>query len=404
MTSAANTQHCDVVIAGAGPAGAATATLLARAGVTVVLVDRARFPRPKACAEYFSPGVVEVLQRLGTWPQVACLPHARLTGMELVAPGGARHLVAYPDDPLSRRPLAIRRDDLDTALLTQAEQAGARVLQGHAVRKVLKDGRAAVGLQLQEGARLTEIRARLVIGADGGHSRVRRDMGLAARRRWPDRLGLIAHYEGINRPRDHGEMHVAQGVYCGLAPLGNGAINVGLVTNAATARRLGSAEAVFAWTMAQLPAVAQQLHSGRRAGKLRGSAPLAHRCSRPYAGGVLLVGDAAGFLDPFTGEGVFRALRGAELAAEFALTALASGDVSAPALRPYAARRRRAFGAKDRLCLLIQAFVALPRLLDYAVPRLNQRVEAQALAAALGDYQPAAPVLAPPMLWKLLSP
>jgi flavin-dependent dehydrogenase len=199
-------------------------------------------------------------------------------------------------------------------------------------------------------------------------------------------------------------MHLAKGVYGGLAPLGGGGMNVGFVTTAATARRLGGAEATFQWMQAQLPAVADRLRGGHREGKLRGIAPLAHRCSRPYADGALLVGDAAGFLDPFTGEGVFRALRGAELAAGVALQALERGDTSARALAPYAALRRRAFAAKDRLCLLIQAFVAAPRLLDYAIPRLNRRREAGLLAAALGDYQPAARVLAPAMLWKLLAP
>ena len=84
MNSDGAGRQFDVAIAGAGPAGAATALLLARSGVSVALVDCARFPRPKACAEYFSPGVVDVLERLSVWPDVARLPHARLTGMELV--------------------------------------------------------------------------------------------------------------------------------------------------------------------------------------------------------------------------------------------------------------------------------------------------------------------------------
>jgi geranylgeranyl reductase family protein len=394
----------DVVIAGAGPAGAATAMVLARAGVSVALVDRARFPRPKACAEYFSPGVVDILERLRVWQQVARLPHARLTGMELVGPGGGRHLVAYPDDPLPRRSLTVRRDLLDAALLEQAAAAGATLFLGHAVRDVMRSGRRATGLLVQHADTLTELPAQLVIGADGTRSIVAHRLGLEAPRRWPARLGLVAHYDGVEFPTDYGEMHLASGVYCGLAPLGNGGMNVGFVTSAATARRLGSADAIFAWVRHQLPNVAQALRNGRQVGTLRGSMPLAHRCYRTFTDGALLVGDAAGFLDPFTGEGVFRALRGAELAAAVALDALKRGDVSARTLAPYAALRRRTFVAKDALCLLIQLFVARPRLLDYAIPRLNARGEARALAAALGDYRPAARVLTPPMLWRLLAP
>lgn len=403
MTPRCSPRKFDVIVVGAGPAGAATALLLARAGVAVALIDGARFPRPKACAEYYSPGVVDALQRLGVWAQVARLPHARLRGMQLVGPGGGRHLVAYPDDPLPRRSLTIRRELLDALLVAQAEQAGATVLTGLAVREVLTEGPSAVGVRTQ-GSPGPEIPARLVIGADGPRSLVARRMGLAAPARWPARLGLIAHFDGVAGLADHGEMHLARGVYCGLAPLGDGQVNVGCVLSSSAARRLGSAETIFAWVLAQLPAVAERLRPGRRVGSWRGSTPLAHRCRRPLTAGALLVGDAAGFLDPFTGEGVFRALRGAELATGVALQALERGDVSAAALAPYAALRRRSFAAKDALCLLIQAFVAAPRLLDYAVPRLNRRGEAATLAAALGDYRPASLVMAPAMLWRLLAP
>jgi geranylgeranyl reductase family protein len=404
----------DVVIAGAGPAGAATAALLARAGATVALVDRSRFPRPKACAEYFSPGVVDVLRRLGTWPQLAGLPHACLRGMELVAPHGARHLLAYPDDTQQRRSLTMRRDVLDAMLLDGARRDGATVLLGRSVRHVLKERERAVGLLVQEGAALTELRGRLVIGADGARSVVAQELGLTAAARWPARVGLIAHHAEVRdhshgdrrtgESWDHGEMHVAAGVYCGIAPLGHGAVNVGMVTSRARLRRLGSAEAAFSWMLKRLPAVANVLQGSRREGQLRGAAPLAHRCRRPYAAGALLVGDAAGFLDPFTGEGVFRALRGAEIAATVAQAALERDDVSAHQLAPYSAARREAFAAKDRLCLLIQAFVACPRLLDYAIPRLNRRCGAQELAAALGDYRPASRVLNPLTLGRLLGP
>lgn len=394
----------DVVIVGGGPAGSATAALLARAGVRVALLDRSRFPRPKACAEYFSPGVVETLQRLDLWQGVAGLPHARLKGMELVGPAGLRHLVAYPPDPAPRRSLAMRRDVLDAALVEQARHAGAVVRLGCAVRDIVLDGVRAVGVVIQDANRQQALPARLVIGADGARSLVARRLGLEARTHWPARLGLIAHYEGVHALTSQGEMHVGRGVYCGLAPLGGGTLNVGMVTSLATARRLGSAEAIFAWMLVQLPAVGGILAAGRRVGRLRGVAPLAHRCRRPYTDGALLVGDAAGFLDPFTGEGVFRALRGAEMAAVTALHALDCGNVSATALACYDSLRRRAFASKDHLCLLVQAFVAAPRLLDYAIPRLNRRLAANTLAAALGDYAPAGPALTPPALWRLLQP
>ena len=394
----------DVAVVGAGPAGAATALLLACAGFHVTLIDRAIFPRPKACAEYFSPGVVACLERLGIWDRIAALPHARLRGMELVAPSGRRHLVAYPDVPGPRRALAVRRDVFDGALATIAQQAGAHVRVGVDVQGLdpPDDGWRLIHMRSRAGS--SSLAARLVVVADGVRSRLVTALGLSAPPHWPPRLGLVVHYAGVATPADHGEMYVGRGVYCGLAPLGHGALNVGLVVPLRQARRLGSAEGIVDWTLRRLPAVAARLEGARRTDRPRGIAPLAHRCRRPYADGVLVVGDAAGFLDPFTGEGVYRALRGAELAAAQAKTAIELGDVSARALAPYAVHRHRAFAAKDRLCLLIQAFVAKPALLEYAVRRLPVRPQAATLAAALGDVAPAEDALAPRLLWQLLRP
>lgn len=405
MAASGSSGRYDVLVAGAGPAGSACAIRLAGAGLRVALLDRSHFPRPKACAEYFSPGVVDCLERLGAWEEVVALPHARLDGMEIVAPSGRRHLVGYPADGGPRRALALRREALDDALLERARRAGAEVLAGWSATGLRRDGTAVGGLLVRGPTASTELRAPLVIAADGVRSRLARDLGLAAPARWPARLGLIAHYGGVSRLDGRGEMHVGRGVYAGLAPLGNGEVSLGLVTSVPTARRLGNAEAVLGWTLRHLPAVAAALAGGRRLGALRGIAPLAQRCHRPFADGVVLVGDAAGFLDPFTGEGVFRALRGAELAAAVATEALRRGDTSAAALAPYAALRKRAFGAKDRLCLLIQAFVGAPALLEYALRRLPDRpLPATELAGALGDLHPAGRALAPGMLWALLRP
>jgi flavin-dependent dehydrogenase len=118
--------------------------------------------------------------------------------------------------------------------------------------------------------------------------------------------------------------------------------------------------------------------------------------------GYLLVGDAAGFLDPFTGEGIYRALRGAELAAAAAEQALQRAD-RVPS--GYARARRAAFGDKERVCLLVQGFLSSYPAIRYVTGRLAARPQVAAtLAAVLGDYQPAAPALRPAFLWSLLRP
>jgi 2-polyprenyl-6-methoxyphenol hydroxylase-like FAD-dependent oxidoreductase len=133
--------------------------------------------------------------------------------------------------------------------------------------------------------------------------------------------------------------------------------------------------------------------------------PMARRARRVSGDGFLRVGDAASFLDPFTGEGITDALRGALLAAPVIDAALRAGDVSARSLAPYRHARRRAFSAKRQVCWLVQGFIAAPPLLDYAARRLDRRPGlAATLAAVLGDLAPAREVLSPWFLARVLWP
>ena len=123
-----------VIVVGGGPAGSATATHLARAGHDVLLLDRARFPRDKACAEYLSPATADALARLGALAAVEARGPQRPLGMHLIGRGGSRALVRYPDGGSSRRALCLSRRVLDATLLEHAREAGVRVLEGQQVR------------------------------------------------------------------------------------------------------------------------------------------------------------------------------------------------------------------------------------------------------------------------------
>jgi geranylgeranyl reductase family protein len=397
-----------VIVVGGGPAGSATATHLARAGLDVLLLDRARFPRDKACAEYLSPATADALSRLGVLAAVEAQAPQRPLGMHLIGRGGSRALVRYPDGASSRRALCLSRRVLDATLLQHAREAGVRVLEGQQVHGVSAgEGGAVVEVRPVDGplGRHRRLTASLLVGADGTRSVVSRCLGLDRRVLWPRRVGLIAHVRGVDGLESYGEMYAGRGAYCGLAPLPDGLTNVGLVMDAKIAAAAGGLEGAYAAGLARLPGAAGRLAGAVRAAPVRGLAPLARRVSRPYGAGVLLVGDAAGFLDPFTGEGVFRALRGAELAAAAAAAALARGDVSAPALAPYAAARRDEFRAKEAVCFLIQGFLLCPPLLGYALRRLERRRRSgDLLGGVLGDYRPAQEALRPAFLWSLLRP
>jgi flavin-dependent dehydrogenase len=240
-----------------------------------------------------------------------------------------------------------------------------------------------------------DVRAGWVVGADGARSSVAMAVGVERRVVAPRRLGLVAHYAGIPELVDHGEMHVGRGWYVGLAPTGGGELNVGM---ALPLDEAGRSRDRFAAAIAALPVVAERLRGTQRLSPIRGAAPIGHRVSRAAGPGWLLVGDAAGFVDPFTGEGIHRALRSARAAVD---AILAGGDVEAA----YRAERRRAFAAKSALSWLVQGFLAVPWLIEHAVERLEDRPRAALrLGSALGDCRPATEALAPRALLEVLRP
>jgi flavin-dependent dehydrogenase len=239
------------------------------------------------------------------------------------------------------------------------------------------------------------VRAPWTVGADGVRSTVARLAGVERKVRFPRRLGLVAHYAGAAAPTDHGEMHVGPDGYIGLAPMPGGELNVGM---ALALDGAGGSRARFEAAIAAIPAVAERLRAARRVSPIRGAAPVGHRVSRVAGPGWLLVGDAAGFVDPFTGEGIHRALRSARAAAD---AILAGGDVASA----YARERRRAFAAKTALTWLVQGVLAAPPVLRHAVARLHDRpAAALLLGSALGDLRPATDALAPRALFEVLAP
>lgn len=400
----------DAVIAGAGPAGSALAIRLARAGYEVLLLDRAHFPREKPCSEYLSPGTVRALAELGVLDTVLAGQPVRLTGMKIFGPDGivmkGHYAGAHAYPPPFPFALSLPRRTLDQILRDAAAAAGAEVREGVLVEELVYE-RAAVGGVVARrigGARAVH-HARVVVGADGLRSVVARRLG-GVHHVGPKRVALTAHVAGLAGVGEYGELHVGRGGYVGLGPVGSGVTTMALVLPFETGRhRLRELRARFLTELDAFPGLEGRARGAEIVRDVIVTGPFARWSRRPAAEGALLVGDAADFFDPFTGQGIYAAIHGAALAAAALNGALASsGPVTAAALTPYRRARRQSFTGKWLIERAIGLGVGWPALAQRVITRLARRPAlADLVIGAAGNFVPANAVLGPrPLLAMLL--
>ncbi len=395
----------EVAIVGGGPAGAAIATRLAASGHDVVLFERDPTWRWRAGGVFASPAAMAALRRLGLDEPALQAVARPIPAMRVETPAGTSFRLTYGADEGGQPAVGFDRSVLDPALLDLARAAGADIRLGWNVTDVDRAGVRVYGRGPDTGFTLT---ARVVVGADGLRSIVAAAAGVARPARLAPRLGLTYHLadpDGI--PERDARMRLVRDGYVGIAPVPGGRVNVGIVLGPswrATVRRDG-ARAVAARLIAGVPPAHDDPAAWRAGDPLdgvEGAWPVGHRVTRRAGPGWLLAGDAAGFLDPFTGEGLHRALVSAELSAT-AIQAHLGGEASA--LPAYDRAMRRRFLGKDVVSWLVQAFLARPALFEYAARRVASRATVRAtMGLVMGDLLPASRVLDPRYLAALLAP
>ncbi len=392
---ASSTTH-DVLIVGAGPAGCVAAIVLARAGVRVRMFDRARFPRDKLCGDSINPGTLAILRRLalGAVPGREGLP---IHGMIVTGPRGAGVTARYPPGVFGR---TMARRELDLSLLEHAVEAGVQFEESvHVLGPSLSSTSASSeprvdGVRVRTGRGACRVPAAITIAADGRRSVFAFGLGLARHPLRPRRWAVGGYFEGVSGLSSFGEMHVRAGHYIGVAPLPGGLANGCLVTprlhslfselargdSSEIAGRRRDLAAVLAAALRSDPHLGPRFARARLLGLPLALGPLAvdaHRCGVP---GLLLAGDAAGFIDPITGDGLRFAIRGAELAAESTLSALSGGGLDGHLV--LAACRRREFSRKERFNRVLRHIVEHPAAVRAAA--MGASVLPQAVRAIVG--------------------
>lgn len=357
-------EETEAIVVGGGPSGATTALLLARGGHDVMLVDRARFPRDKACGEGVMPPGVEALRRLGVLEQVLATGARPILGVTYqLQAGGPRVHVPFPAPPDGGSPegLGVRRTSFDGVLLDAVRrERHASVLDGVRVTGLVRDAsEGVVGITSTAG----EIRARIVIGADGLHSQIRAWAGLRTRSHARMRYGLAGHWRVDTRGRDAVTVTLAGDHEWYEAPVGPDLLLVSILTHRShppmTARTYPGAARRSVAGLADAELVSGPL----------GAASFHQRVRTVAENGVFLVGDASGYDDPTTGDGIAIGILLAESLAEHAGQLLRGRTSAAAAAARYAHDHTALVRERRRLTQLALFLARSPLLSRRAIIR-----------------------------------
>ncbi len=320
----------DVAIVGGGPAGASCAAFCAQAGLRTLVFERAIFPREKVCGDCLNPTCWPVLERLSVAEEVRAAPHGKLSMVEFIDADGRLISTLLPSGENAE--IAIRRSVLDHLLLRRARSLGAEIRENETLLSIASSGHWIVRTDHSEES------ARVLVAADGRNSTVAQLCNLMPRK-GRDRVALQTH---LPLPKNFGDRIVLQLLregYSGQAPVGDGLLNLCLVS------RPNDLGAIRRW--------AEREFGISTAHGWRTIAPLLRAALPPGRPGLFLVGDAARVVEPFTGEGIYYALRSGELAA----SAIAAGDH-----RRYSVDHRKLYAGRLWINALARRAVEHPRL------------------------------------------
>jgi menaquinone-9 beta-reductase len=372
----------EILITGAGPAGATTAMALAGAGISCLLVDKAVFPRDKICGDALSGKVVLSLSRLGVDLPVqltADKHYMHSHGVTFIAPNGKALSVPFRKnaDDVTPPGFIARRFNFDNWLFEKAKHSpGVNVETGLELEKFEhQDGYWLV----YDKDNTPVIKARLIIAADGAHSRFVRNV---LRVQQEDRhfcAGLRVYYKGVSNLNGDGfiELHFLKDVlpgYFWIFPLPGGAANVGLgIRSDVIRKKKMNIKKILQDIISNDPQIAPRFVNASAEGPVQGYGLPLGSARRPLSGeGYLLLGDAGSLIDPFTGEGIGNAMISGLKAAEVVVKNFSVRNFSAPAMAVYDTLVYKRLGSELRLSEKMQQLVNYPWLFNLVANKANR--------------------------------
>ncbi len=343
----------DVAIVGGGPAGSSCASFCAMAGMQSVILEREKFPREKVCGDCLNPSCWPVIKRLDLKQQVWDLPHSKLGSVTFIAINGQEIMLDLPS--VDDCEISVKRSLFDELLLNRARELGTKVYEETTVTTLTKNGYWKI-----DTAQGQAFHARFLIGADGRNSTVARLCNLLPRPA-RERVALQAH---IPLPRDFGNRIVLQFLpegYSGQAPVDENHLNLCLVGTPPAIPTLRQ------WAERQFDLPATQ--------PWRTITPLTRSPLASAHEDLFFIGDAARVVEPFTGEGIYYAMRSGELAAD-AIARILKGDDHTSVLREFRLAHAQMYSGRLWINRLARAAVLRPRFGSFFVhaARINPSI------------------------------
>jgi len=406
----------DIIVIGGGPAGCAMALDLNCRGYDVALCDQAKFPRDKVCGEFISPGADPILDKLGVLASIEALAPKRLKGVAISSYESAELEIDYPaSTETGSRPssLSVPRYQLDALFLKQVQSTGVKVFEQHKVTDFIFDNGCVAGVRGWDENRTSfSLKAKLVVDAGGRNAVSLKKFSLKQEPKGNGKIAFSAHWQGVRLPDDYCYMHVSRPGYTGISSVGNGRANVVLVVDRSAldgergerVEKVAKPEMFYHHVLMKNCRRREMLQDAEQVEAVRSVESLAFAVKPVSCSGLVLVGDAMGFIDPFTGEGIYLSLRSSQIAAEVIHGGFQSSNFSRNALSVYDKRRQEEFGGKFLLSRVLQWLIYNQPFCNGVVKRLStNRILAETLAGVIGDILPAKKVVSMKFLLRLLA-
>jgi flavin-dependent dehydrogenase len=353
-----------VAVVGGGPAGSTLAALLAQRGISVALIDRDTFPRDKLCGEFLSYDALPILERLGVLHDVDERGAPRIALCRVI---GSKRTLTFDFPDVAR---GISRMTLDDLLFRAAITAGAQNFAGWTAEKI-----ASGTLELRRGDERRTFRARAIAGAWGRWGRFDAELGRGfVRDRSHRNFGFKRHYFAASQPEAI-ELFSFRDGYLGVNAIEDGLTNIcGLVHGSRLSGHKGRWDAFVETIRSEEPRL-EELYSRHVPAQPNwlSSEPVIFRARSPVEGGIFMIGDASGIIDPLTGNGMAMAIQSALLVAPSLVRLLEKPDDRRRIEREYRARHQTLFGSRIAWSRRVARLLSRPRLLDVALASVRSR-------------------------------